>query len=89
MQFGDEPLISPICAVPPLTLIDTDTADCEIYCGLRAADAGGCEIVKTSFPATSADVRTAGVLEPPPPQPARSRPATRNGAACRVMTWRP
>ena len=85
VQFGELLLMSATVGAPPFAAIETDTAESEMYFGVRAADAGaGCEIVRTSFPATRALADgVLGALAPPPPHAASDKAPIRKDPARR------
>jgi hypothetical protein len=85
VQFGELLLMSATVGAPPFAEIETDTAEFEMYFGVRAAAAdAGCEIVSTSFPATRALADgVLGALAPPPPHAASDKAPIRKDPARR------
>jgi hypothetical protein len=80
--------MSAMVGVPPFTVVESDTADGETYCGLRAAAEVDSGIVSTTFPATSVvDGTAAAPLDaPPPPHPLNANAQTTTGPTRRTST---
>ena len=79
VQFGEPLLMSAIVGARPFAEIETDTADGEMYFGVRATALVDCAgIVRTNLPATKGcEGRALGALVPPPPHAVSTKATSR------------